>query len=290
MRRWKALARTVCTGVVALASTAAQATYWNLFNAEGETDLSAQYVTYATLADMTADTNRLGIFTPDHYGAGTNIVDGGSDGATYWSLFNAEGETELSAQFVTYATLDDMLGDTNRLGIFTPDHYGAGTNIVGSGTDGKTYWNLFNAEGETDLSAQYVTYASLNDMVTDTNRLGIFTPDHYGAGTNIVDGGSDGSTYWSLFNAEGETALSAQYVTYSSLTDMLSDTNRLAILTPNHYGAGSNIVGSGTDSFPAGTTVPEPASWALLTIGFGIVGSRLRRRAVGLRTHRNLLS
>ena len=277
--------RTACIGLVAMASTAAQATYWNLFNQEGESDLSAQYVTYNSLDDMLADTNRLGIFTPDHFGAGSNIIGSGSNGKTYWSLFNQEGESDLSAQYVTYNSLDDMLADTNRLGIFTPDHFGAGSNIVGTGTDGKTYWNLFNQEGESDLSAQYVTYASLDDMLADTNRLGIFTPDHFGAGSNIIDGGSNGKTYWSLFNQEGESDLSAQYVTYASLNDMLDDTNRLGIFTPDHFGAGSNIIGTGSDSFPKLGTVPEPASWAMLTIGFAIVGGNLRRRKAAAQTH-----
>ena len=149
-----------------------------------------------------------------------------------------------------------------------------------------TYWNLFNAEGETSLSAQYVTYNTLTDMLADTNRLGIYTPDHYGAGYNIVDGGSNGTTYWSLFNAEGETALSAQYVTYASLTDMLADTNRLGIYTPDHYGAGYNIVGTGTDDFPTlsnpSTPIPEPASLAMLTVGLAIIGTMRRRKAATL--------
>ena len=40
-----------------------------------------------------------------------------------------------TAQFVTYATLTDMLNDTNRIGVFTPSEGGAGENIVGSGAD-----------------------------------------------------------------------------------------------------------------------------------------------------------
>jgi hypothetical protein len=55
--------------------------------------------------------------------------------AAYWNLFNFEGESAQSAQFVTYATLADMLGDTNRTGLFTPNAAGAGDNIVGSGSD-----------------------------------------------------------------------------------------------------------------------------------------------------------
>ena len=55
--------------------------------------------------------------------------------ATYWNVFNIEGERALSAQIVTYATLADMLGDVNRTGVFTPNPLGFGVNIVGSGAD-----------------------------------------------------------------------------------------------------------------------------------------------------------
>ena len=55
--------------------------------------------------------------------------------AAYWNVFNIEGESTVSAAIVTYATLADMLGDTNRTGVFTPDPVGFGVNIVGSGAD-----------------------------------------------------------------------------------------------------------------------------------------------------------
>ena len=35
--------------------------------------------------------------------------------------------------FITYATLNDMLNDTNRTGSGVPDGFGAGVNVVGSG-------------------------------------------------------------------------------------------------------------------------------------------------------------
>ncbi|MCL4799992.1 MAG: PEP-CTERM sorting domain-containing protein, partial [Burkholderiales bacterium] len=148
-------------------------------------EVGADIVTYASLADMLGDINRTGVFTLD--GAGANVVGSGSDGSIYWNVFNIEGESEVGADIVTYASLADMLGDVNRTGVFTLD--GAGANVVGSGSDGSTYWNVFNIEGESDVGADFVTYASLADMLGDTNRTGVFTLD--GAGVNVVGGGAD---------------------------------------------------------------------------------------------------
>ncbi len=86
--------------------------------------------------------------------------------ATYWNVFNIEGESSQSAQFVTYDSGADMLVDENRTGVFTPTNP-FGRNIIGSASDGSSYWNVFNIEGESSQSAQFVTYASLVDMLLD---------------------------------------------------------------------------------------------------------------------------
>ncbi|WES64705.1 hypothetical protein P0L94_01225 [Microbacter sp. GSS18] len=219
--------------------------YWSLFNAEEESAASAVFVTYVSLDDMVNDENRVGLFFPDGNGFGQNIVGAGSDGSTFWSLFNAEEESAASAVFVTYGSLDDMVNDENRVGLFFPDGNGFGQNIVGAGSDGSTFWSLFNAEEESAASAVFVTYGSLDDMVNDENRVGLFFPDGNGFGQNIVGAGSDGSTFWSLFNAEEESAASAVFVTYGSLDDMVNDENRVGLFFPDGNGFGQNIVGTG---------------------------------------------
>jgi hypothetical protein len=104
-------------------------------------------------------------------------------------------------------------------------------------------------------------------MVLDTIILDVFTPNTSGVGHNIVGGGSDGNAYWNLFNIEGESDLSSQYVTYNSLSDMLLDANRLDVFTPNTSGVGHNIIGSSAFILPS-VTVPEPPTAGLLLIGF----------------------
>jgi PEP-CTERM motif len=274
------LRRLLGLAVLALSATSAHATYWNVFNIEGESSAAANIVTYATLSDMLGDTNRTGTFIPDPGGFGRNIVGAGSDGSSYWNVFNIEDESSAAANIVTYATLSDMLGDTNRTGTFIPDPGGFGRNIVGSGSDGSSYWNVFNIEGESSAAANIVTYATLSDMLSDINRTGTFIPDPGGFGSNIVGSGSDGSSYWNVFNIEGESSQSANIVTYATLSDMLADTNRSGTFIPNPGGFGSNIVGSGSDNTAGGggTPVPEPGSLMLVSLGMACLGFRLRRK------------
>ncbi|MGR9117163.1 MAG: hypothetical protein ACU85E_15495, partial [Gammaproteobacteria bacterium] len=92
--------------------------------------------------------------------------------------------------------------DENRTGNFVPDgSFGGafGANIVGTGSDGSAYWNLFNIEGESSILPAFVTYDTLDDMLNDENRTGNFVPDgSFGGafGANIVGTGS-------LFVADG---------------------------------------------------------------------------------------
>jgi len=62
----------------------------------------------------------------------------------------------------------------------------------GAGPLQAAYWNVFNIEGESTLSSNIGTYAALMDMLSDTNRTGVFEPNPLGFGVNIVGSGSDG--------------------------------------------------------------------------------------------------
>jgi len=139
------------------------------------------------------------------------------------------------------------------------------------------YWSLFNIEGESSFPASLITYNTLTDMLNDTNRIGVFTPTGTSpaAAANIIDSGSDGKTYWNLFNIEGESSFPASFITYNTLTDMLNDTNRIGVFTPTGTSpaAAANIVGSGADIAQI-TAVPEPSSLPLLCagiFGFGLL-------------------
>ncbi|MEY8201171.1 MAG: hypothetical protein RPS47_18180, partial [Colwellia sp.] len=79
---------------------------------------------------------------------------------------------------------------------------------------GPIYFNTFNEEGESVDTAIIVTYGSLLDMMTDFNPLTVTNVG--GNGPDIVGSGSDGTTYWNIFNEEGESVDTAIIVTYGS--------------------------------------------------------------------------
>jgi hypothetical protein len=183
-----------------------------------------------------------------------------------------------------------MLNDTNRTGVFIPDGSVLfGQNIVGSGSDGTAYWNVFNVEGENSLDAAIATYSTLADMLNDTNRTGTFIPDGSVLfGQNIVGSGSDGTAYWNVFNVEGENSLNAAIATYATLADMLNDTNRTDTFIPDGSVLfGQNIVGSGADIL-AQTEIPEPGTLGLIASGLlaAAYGRRRRNAAAACRPTR----
>ena len=154
---------------------------------------------------------------------------------------------------------------------------------IASNADAAIYWNVFNIENENAITADIVTYATLDDMLHDTNRLVDISPNHFGFGKNVVDSGSDGHVFWNVFNIEDENAITSDIVTYATLDDMLHDNNRLVDISPNHFGFGKNVVGSGAFvTLPS--AVPEPASWAMMLGGFSLLGAVIRsRRAAQVR-------
>lgn len=158
--------------------------FWSVFNYEREDAVRAQIAVYPSLADMLADTNRTGTYRPG--GAARNLVGVGSDGKVYWSVFNREEESAVGAHIVTYASLSDLLADKSRTGVGHPGD--SARHLVGSDSDGATYWNVFNVENENSSAAEIATYASLADMLADAHRLAVAQPGPFAR--NVVGAGA----------------------------------------------------------------------------------------------------
>ena len=85
------------------------------------------------------------------------------------------------------------------------------------------------------------------------------------------------TVYWNLFNIEGENTVGAQFATYATLNDMLTNTNRTNLINPS---TSKNLIGSGAFFTPDMPVVPVPAAvWMFLSAlsGLWVFGWRCRR-------------
>jgi hypothetical protein len=130
-----------------------------------------------------------------------------------------------------------------------------------------------------------------------------YTTTLYGAGSNLLSGSFSNGSYLGTIggSAAGSSASGVNGTTISFTSDFLDFTNvvnldravSLTAITPrltartgvNKALATFKAVTSGqfsSDPAPiviAVSQIPEPASWAMLMLGFGLVGGTMRRRA-----------
>ena len=88
-----------------------------------------------------------------------------------------------------------------------------------------------------------------------------------GGGAPVTFTLSDGSSYSTTFPSPG----ASQFFGFASAAPITS------ITWSNPNGYSNDVV-----DFTIGNAVPEPASWALMIAGFGLVGTALRRRTAAL--------
>ena len=104
----------------------------------------------------------------------------------------------------------------------------------------------------------------------DVDGGGFFTVrNNPGVSTMTAERTADGQTLRATFNANGlvGTEISATYIFRTNAT----------AFTRGTFGVIDGSTFSGL-AFAPTSVVPEPATWGLMLVGFGIVGSALRRR------------
>jgi PEP-CTERM motif len=91
-----------------------------------------------------------------------------------------------------------------------------------------------------------------------------------------VDGFNNGSLVWSQTLSPSATAPTL-YTFASTMVDQVKFSSFGGTLHPGYNGGGTHFALDNL-TFNAAGNVPEPAAWAMMLAGFGLVGSAMRRR------------
>ena len=151
----------------------------------------------------------------------------------------------------------------------------AGLAAIGYNWDGN--WNAVNKIA----SLNGATIANWGVPMWGETIVGI----HFGAGSGV---GGNASAFWKFDAGNSQAGLQALALSIlqGSSGAVLYKTG---LFTPPSGGGGGNNGGGGGGGGNSGGgggnpgVVPEPASWAMLIAGFGLVGGMARRRRQALR-------
>ena len=135
----------------------------------------------------------------------------------------------------------------------------------------------FIYSGTSPLVVGGVTYLTGANLLSATfTNAAIFGQN--GATSGSLSGSTEASsliTYTSDFLNFGATLAQDFSVGLTSMTPTLTRTNANASLTTFKASSGGAF---STDPAPIVSAIPEPDAWALLLVGFGLVGLQVRRR------------
>ena len=209
--------------------------------------------------------------------AGNYASSGSGDGNSYTFTSTAGGEhVTVSGWQISQASGNAVASQT--LGLYSPGFGVTGTNDY-SGNYG--YHQIDNAYGYTDFAlltfdhAVTLTNIGLNSFnlgdSSDNNPNYLSTKDNdlvFLALTSPFNAGSVTTSGWTTVNgtgadgtiATGSSAVSRQWLIGAAFNSGSNDGFKVASLKVNT------------------SAVPEPATWAMMLVGFGAVGASMRRR------------
>ena len=219
------------------------------------------------------------------YASGNAYISGGSYGDIASGTFgNANGNTGNYTSHVAASTAETAAAaDFSRrykalasTGTVTSNQYTPG-DILLTGSSAGT--NVFNIDGLRWSQLYALTFtgpgtgAIVNVSGTSlTNSLNI----NFGslAADKVVFNFSDSTT----LRLEGMNVRGTILAPNASVT-IQGGSVAGSVIARNFHSEGAIIGGNGYAGFAAASAVPEPASWALMILGFGLVGGVLRRRS-----------
>ncbi|PTN13181.1 hypothetical protein [Nitrosomonas aestuarii] len=237
---------------------------------------------YGSLPDLLTNTNGSGSLSAIPLNPGFSVGGAFYDG-TYNLLLERDtasaGGLDLFVQ--TYASLSDLLTNTNGSGSLSAIPLNPVFSVGGVFYDGA--YNLLlerdtASAGGLDLFVQ--TYASLSDLLTNTNGSGSLSAIPLNPGFSVGGAFYDGA-YHLLLERDTASAggLDLFVQTYATLSDLLTNTNGSGSLSTIPLNPGFSVGGAFFTPDPP-VVVSSPSSGMLILAGVGLLIGFRRRKAM----------
>lgn len=211
-----------------------------------------------------------------------NVAFGGSNGSGRWTQAATPGGSFVQAQPLDFAGvasgllgLSAQYGSMATSGSFT-SQWGSGT-LSGGRSVGTDVFTLTTSQLSSLYALRLVGTAGSKAIINVSGAsfgsyLG-FDRGQY-AVSDVTFNFLDAQTL-----SLGGSDIAASVLAPRATLIQSGGTIRGAVAVGNFYGAGTRIDGDGAFAIAdMGALVPEPTTWAMMIVGFGMVGVALRRR------------